>query len=103
MRSSEVTAIARSRPDFTCGTMLSGGKTAIGMWPATRSMTPGASPLYGTCTSFMPVVLQRYSEVRCAPVAWPGEPKLIDRGFAFASLTSCGSDVAGSEGCTATR
>src|SRR5688572_12542128 len=44
-RSPEVTAIARRRPDFTCGTIRSGGNVAIGMCPATRSVTPGASPL----------------------------------------------------------
>ncbi len=70
------------------------------MCPATRSVTAGPPPLYGTCVKSVPVRSLNSSVARCGTLPLPGEPYMIVPGFAFASASSSCGVAAPTEGCT---
>ena len=51
----------------------------------------------------MPAMYLNISPARWAPDPMPADAKLNLPGLAFACATSCFTDVAGSDGCTASR
>ena len=56
--------------------------------PAMRSVRDWAEPLYGTCSSLIPVRSAKISPTRWVAVPGPTEPKLILPGWDLASATS---------------
>src|SRR6185295_4919269 len=82
------TASARSRPERTCGSVEIALAEVTETRPATRSRMLGAVPLYGTCTSCIPVMRFRSSIARCCPLPLPEEEKRIWLGRGLANAIS---------------
>src|SRR5689334_23326241 len=57
------------------------------MWPAIRSFTAGALPLYGTCCSLIFDWWLTISHTRCDGVATPAEPNDSEPGLALSAAT----------------
>jgi tripartite-type tricarboxylate transporter receptor subunit TctC len=55
-RVAEVTAMARTLPERTCGRIDTMVTNASWTWPAINAMLPGPPPLNGTCTMSTPVI-----------------------------------------------
>ena len=68
--------------------------------PLTRSSTPGAEPLYGTCTALMPATMLNNSLPRCIDEPLPADGKSSCPGCFFASAINSCVLFTGSEGCT---
>src|SRR6185369_13479363 len=90
-----VTASARTRPDFTCGTAVAIWSNNISIWPPITSVMAAALPLYGTCLMSALVVSLNNSHARCCEVPLPPEPQLKRPGFALACATSSATFLAG--------
>jgi len=61
-------------------------------------MLPGAPPLYGTATIFVPVMYMKSSAAMCVLVAMPLVATLSCPGLALASAVSSFTDLAGTAG-----
>ena len=73
-------------------------------WPASRSLTDGAVPLYGMCRNEVPVCSLRYSIVMCAALPLPPKPYGQLAGTcSLASAISSASVRAGTEAWTTSR
>ena len=70
--------------------------------PESSAIAAGPPPLYGTCTSFVPVMLLKSSPVRWLIAPLPLEPYVSCPGCAFASAISSLMFFTGSDGCTTT-
>src|SRR5438874_8297739 len=99
-RFAPVVAIAMSFPDLMCGSDEGMLSNIMFVWPARRSVTAGALPLYGMCTMS---VFVRY--VNIAPDMWmlvplPLEAYVYLPGFFFASSITSLTLRGGNDGCT---
>src|SRR2546422_892285 len=74
LRLESVVANARSLPSFTCASPVVGVASIICTRPATRSVMPAGSPLYGTWTISMPA-----SELICANDTIEGGPDAVQQ------------------------
>jgi hypothetical protein len=67
------TAMARSLPDWICGSATGSVGKIIGTWLARTSVVAGASPRYGTWTRSMPAITLSNSTVRWLDVPLPAD------------------------------
>ena len=94
----EATPIARSRPLFICGSeegMLSKNNCTL---PGIKSESPGALPLYGTCSAVKPPICFNISCSRCESVPWPCEANASSPGRALPIAMTSFTFFAGSDG-----
>lgn len=64
---------ARSLPALTCGIIATALENISGTWPLRTSVSAGASPLYGTCTSLTPASMANNSVARWVELPTPLE------------------------------
>src|SRR4029077_9429739 len=88
-------------PSLISGTAGAMAPNEIGVWPATVEPTAGPPPPNGTCTKSSLSDSLNSSPTSCGGVPVPGEAKLYLPGVALISATSSLTDVAGTDGCTA--
>ena len=69
-----VTASARSLPALMCGSTGVMVSNDIVIWPPSRSVVSGPLPLYGMCSSSVPVMFSNCVPIRCCAVPLPLEP-----------------------------
>ncbi|MNT27101.1 hypothetical protein D3C72_1627170 [compost metagenome] len=79
-----VTASARRRPAFTCGSEPGRLSNISCTWLASRSAIAGPLPLYGTCTISTPAIDLNSSPDRWLVVPLPAEPMFSLPGLALA-------------------
>ena len=68
-----VTASALSLPPRICGSAEGSTLNMNCAWPPITSVCACAPPLYGMCTTSMPVVILKSSAARCSEVPVPGD------------------------------
>src|SRR5919201_6476347 len=98
-RFAPVVASAISLPDLICGSDEGMLSNIMLVWPASRSVTAGALPLYGMCT--MSVFVRN---VNMAPDMWmlvplPLEAQVHLPGSFFANAITSFTLRAGNDGC----
>ena len=101
MRFGLATPSARSFPERMCGTSVTEVSKVMLTCPPSTAATAGAPPLKGTCTTLMPAASLNSSPVRWNTVPLPEEAMVSCPGFDFASATSSLTEVACTEGSTA--
>ena len=89
-----------SLPAATCCDTSIGLANIIPMCPATRSVTAGPPPLYGTCVKSVPVRSLKSSVARCGTLPLPGEPYMTVPGFALPRASSSCGVLTPTDGCT---
>jgi hypothetical protein len=72
-RSAERTASIFRRPVVTKGAIVCSAATVACTWPPTRSDAAPADPLYGTCTTSVPVSIFTSSMARFWMLPAPGD------------------------------
>src|SRR5262249_58247662 len=69
-------------------------------WPASRSVTSGAEPRYGTCGMLTPAANLNSSPATCEVEPVPNDASVILPGLALASAINSGTELAATDGCT---
>ena len=82
---------------------LAVGQNISGTCPATRSISAGATPLYGMGFNLTLAMAANSSAERCVLVPVPVEAKLSPPGSRFASAIKSAIECAGTDGFTRTR
>ena len=68
------------------------------IWPPISAAPAGPAPLYGTCTSFVPVICWNSTPARWFALPLPEEPKVTSPGRDRASAMNSFSVFTGTDG-----
>src|SRR5262249_38828039 len=93
-----LTASGRSLPDLMCGTDDGVTSNITCTCPASRSVSAGVEPRYGTCTRLTPAMNLNSSPATCCGPPMPAEAMLILPGLALAYAMNSGTVFAGNDG-----
>src|SRR6187549_851572 len=102
MRSRDVTATARILPSCISGSAAARLEKLIVTAPVATSVTAGAEPRYGTCSTLMPAMLFINSPASCCGLPTPDDENDSLPAFALAYSTSVFGSLTGDSAFTTT-